>query len=257
MGRSENFRGDGLLDLLEIKALKDRIHALAGAETTATETTAANGVGASEIATISASSLNEKLLGRTEPIAIYAPEHLSEGSFAIALSHSEIYKVDEPAGSWLTDSALPKWVHDAKRLLRSEDIAGIAFDTELAAYLINPGGRNLELTDLAERFLELSISEDTDDLFSTFNPILAQVIFDLVPVLRAQIADRSLSNLLNDLEMPTMIELAHMERIGIAVDKKKFESLATFFAKEVARETGAAHKVAGHEFNVGSPNSFR
>ena len=248
---------DELLDLLEIKALKDRIHALTGVETLSTQNDGAKAIDTVEVATISASSLDAKLSGRTDPVAIYAPEHLSDGSFAIALSHSEIYKVDEPAGKWVTDPALPKWVHDAKRLLRFEDIAGIAFDTELAAYLINPGGRNLELTDLAERFLELSISEDTDDLFSTFNPILSRVVFDLVPVLRTQIADRNLGNLLNELEMPTMAELAHMERIGIAVDKKKLESLSTFFAGEVARETTAAHEVAGHEFNVGSPKQLQ
>ncbi len=232
---------DALLDLLEIKALKDRIHALAGAEAVVAPT-----MDNSEISTISTSALDAKLSGRTDPIAIYVPGLLRDGGFSVALSQSEVYKVDEPAGKWVADPALPKWVHDAKHLLKSEKIAGIVFDTELAAYLINPGGRNLELTDLAERFLEVSVDDDSQDLFSTFNPVLARVIFELVPLLQKEIASRQLTNLLNDLEMPTMFELADMERLGVAVDRKKLESLSSFFAGEVARETKAAHKVAGH-----------
>lgn len=243
---------DSLLDLLEIKALKGRIHALAGAETAVVPA-----MDNSEISTISASALNKKLSGRTDPIAIYAPGLLRDGGFSVALAHSEVYKVDEAAGEWLVDPALPKWVHDAKYLLKSEEIAGIVFDTELAAYLINPGGRNLELTDLAERFLEITVDNDSQDLFSTFNPVLARVIFELVPLLRSEIANRQLTNLLSDLEIPTMFELAHMERLGVAVDRKKLELLSSFFATEVARETTSAHKVAGHEFNVGSPKQLQ
>lgn len=243
---------DSLLNTLEIRALKDRIHALGGVTTTASTVRVS-----AEIPTLSKGELDKKLIGRIEPIALYSPGPLSEGNFSIALSRDEIYRVDEPAGKWVADSTLPKWVHGAKQMLRTQDIAGIVFDTELAAYLINPGGRNLELTDLAERFLETSIEEVPTDLFATFNPILAQVIFELVPVLREEISQRQQGNLLIDLEMPTMFELARMERLGIAVDTLKLDSLRQFFNEEVARETVATHKVAGHEFNIGSPKQLQ
>ena len=243
---------DSLLNTLEIKALKDRIHALGGESTIPSAVRVRE-----EVPTISGADLAEKLKGRTEPIALYSPGALRDGNFAIALSVDEVYKVDEPARDWVMDAALPKWVHGAKHMLRTEDIAGIEFDTELAAYLINPGGRNLELTDLAERFLETSIAEVPTDLFTTFNPSFAQVIFELVPVLREEISERQQGNLLTDLEMPTMFELAQMERIGIAVDVMKLVSLRQFFNEEVVRETSAAHKVAGHEFNIGSPKQLQ
>jgi DNA polymerase I len=243
---------EALLDTLEIKALKDRIHAL-GQKTPK----AVSVQPSSEIPTISAAQLAVILKNRTEPIALFSTGRLRDGGFSIALSATEIYKVDEAAGDWLLDADLPKWVHGAKRALRSEEIAGIVFDTELAAYLINPGGRNLELTDLAQRFLEISIPEVTDDLFSTFNPLLAGTIFELVPVLRQEMSDRSLIDLYNNLEMPTAFELADMEHLGIAVDKSKLETLRVFFLQEVDRETTAAHKVAGHEFNIGSPKQLQ
>ena len=243
---------DALLDTLEIRALKDRIHALGGVVTTPSTL-----IVSAEIATISKTDLDKKLAGRKEPIALYSPGPLCEGNFAISLSKEEIYKVDEPAGSWLLDPQLPKWVHSAKRMLRSEEIAGIVFDTELAAYLINPGGRNLGLTDLAERFLETSIEEVAEDLFSTFNPVFAQVIFELVPVLREELSERQLGNLFTDLEMPTMFELVKMERLGIAVNEIELSALRSFFTNEVTRETTAAHKAAGHEFNIGSPKQLQ
>ena len=243
---------ESLLNLLEIKALKERIHAFGG-----TSTKIEPPLQLLEVSKISASELAKKLQGRNEAIALYTTGRFSDGGFAIALSPTEIYQVDEVAGQWLHDAALPKWVHDAKRIARYEEISGIEFDTELAAYLINPGGRNLELTDLAQRFLEKSVPAIGDDLFATFNPALAGIIFELVPILREEMSDRTLTNLFTDLELPAAFELAHMEKLGIAVDRAQLEGLRDFFSYEVTRETSAAHEAAGHEFNIGSPKQLQ
>ena len=241
-----------LLDSLEIKALKDRIRALGGSSPKVEE--ARTKV---DIPTISEQQLARKLNGRVEPIALYTDGLFSEGNFAIALSADEVYRVEGPAGEWIMDTSLPKWLHNAKRSLRAQEIAGVTFDTELAAYLINPGGRNLEIADLTQRFLEISIPDAAEDLFATYNPHLAGAIFALVPVLRREMEERQLTDLFNDLEMPTLLELAEMERLGIAVDLKKLEALRSFFLGEVERETKAAHAVAGHEFNIGSPKQLQ
>ena len=241
-----------LLDLLEIKALKERINALGG--TTPKIEAPAELL---DISTITSAELAKKLKSRTAPIALFTTGHFNQGGFAIALSPTEIYQCDQPAGEWLRDAELPKWVHDAKRIARFEEISGIEFDTELAAYLINPGGRNLELIDLAQRFLEKSVPTVGEDLFATFNPALAGIIFELVPVLREQMSDRNLMSLFTDLELPTAFELAHIEQLGIAVDRNKLDGLRDFFSQEVARETSAAHAAAGHEFNIGSPKQLQ
>lgn len=241
---------DMLLSTLEIKALKERIHALVKGEKPALKASR-------EFGAISAADLESKLKGRMEPIALFSPNPFKDGGFTIALSPDQVFTVDEPAGKWLSDESLPKWLHGAKRYLRHERIAGITFDTELAAYLINPGGRNLELSDLAERFLEKSISASSEDLFATHNPELSGAIFELVSVLKEEMRSRELLDLYSNLEMPTMFELADLEAVGIAVDKKKLEGLRNFFTVEVARETKAAHEVAGYEFNIGSPKQLQ
>ena len=243
---------DNLLDNLEIKALKDRIHVLGGKSDKVQAARKAE-----PIATISSTELDKKLKGRGEPIALFAPNGLDGENFAVALSPTEIFLVEGRAGAWALDPTLPKWVHGSRELLRANDVEGIAFDTELAAYLINPGGRNLELTDLAQRFLEISVPEVSDDLFATINPLLAGVLFELVPVLREEMSDRQLTELFTTIELPTAFELATMERVGVAVDSKKLSELRAFFTQEVERETASAHKVAGHEFNVGSPKQLQ
>ena len=87
------------------------------------------------------------LAKRMEPIALLvsAPEG-KVLEYAVAIDESTIYIVrDSKIGGWLKDESLPKYMHGAKEIARVIPIAGLVFDTELAAYLINPGGRNLEL----------------------------------------------------------------------------------------------------------------
>ena len=246
---------DLLLEELEIKALKNKIRALAGDETTSINEAAAQVRIA--VATISSTELKKKLEKRTDPIALYTESGFGSNEWSIALTPDEVYLSNEPADKWLLESAIPKWVHGAKELLWGNNINAITFDTELAAYLINPGGRNLELSDLSERFLRVSVKVESDDLFSSFNASLSGVIMKLVPILKEEIEERELGKLLDELEMPTMLELAELEKVGIAVDLKKLESLKSHFQKEVGRETKEAHKAAGHEFNVASPKQLQ
>lgn len=249
---------DPLMDLLEIKALKSRIHDLAGPGLVSLPKKQKEKSDAErEVKEITGEQLAEKLLGRTQPIAIFALSPLLDGGFSVALSANECFTVLGLKGDWLNDAELPKYVHGAKNLLRHQTVAGIVFDTELAAYLINPGARNLELTDLAERFLEISVDMGTDDLFSQLNPILSGIIFSLVEVLQKEIKERELGSLLTDLELPSMFELARMEELGIAVDTEKLKELKSFFQKEVDRETKGAQQIAGREFNVGSPKQLQ
>lgn len=249
---------NALMDQLEIKALKEKAKVL--------------GTGSAEnpvpqLATMDKATTQEStnkdltkiLAGRTAPIALFAEViDSSITAFAVAVNESQIYTVvGSPQGEWLTDRNLPKWVHAGKVFARASGIEGITFDTELAAYLINPGGRNLEIADLSQRYLGQSVAVENEDLFTSFDGSLAAVIYCLVPVLEKEIQARNMRSLLTDLEIPTMIELAAMEQDGIAVDSKKLTDLSAYFRGEVDRETSAAHKEAGREFNVGSPKQLQ
>ena len=247
-----------LMDQLEIKALKEKAKVLGG-ESATQETTPITPMDQVTSHEVTVEKLDELLKKRTSPVALFAEIHDgSVSAFAVATSESEVYTVHGPLkGEWLNNRNLPKCVHAGKEILRLVQIDGIAFDTELAAYLANPGGRNLAIEDLSERYLEQSVEQKSEDLFAGFDGTLAAVIFALVPVLTTEIASRKMESLLTDLEIPTMIELAQMERDGICVDRSKLDDLARFLRVEIERETSAAHALAGHEFNVGSPKQLQ
>jgi len=252
---------NSLMDQLEIKAIKEKVKVLGGGVEANDSAKAPTITQMDQVTSheVTAAELEKLLQKRTEPIALFA-DFNGEGisGYAVAVSESEVYVVPAPlTGKWLVNPSLPKLVHAGKEISRRVDIEGIVFDTELAAYLANPGGRNLAIEDLSERYLEQTVESKGEDLFTTFDGTLAAVIYALVPALREEIANRSMESLLSDLEIPTMLELAKMERTGICVDRSKLDELARFLRVEIDRETSAAHAIAGREFNVGSPKQLQ
>jgi DNA polymerase-1 len=236
---------------LEIRALKERIKSLPQ-------------IGGSESKEISISvtkldstKIDAILKGRKDPIAISF--EVLDGilaSYSVAVSDSEVFSANEnKIGDWILDPDIPKYVHGAKYPIKKLNMAGLTADIELLAYLINPGSRNLDLEDLAERLLGVSIS--SDDLFSTFDPKSAAWIFTLQRELVSEIKSKSMADLYQDLEQPTLVLLSKMEETGIAVDRDKLSQLSKHFSQIVADETAGAYREAGHEFNVGSPKQLQ
>ena len=244
-----------LLDQLEIKALRDRIKSMGGEVETEAPLAKSN-VDSIEKSSKEISALVSKHSGA---IAFHA--EILEGKitgYSVALDSAQVF-VDPSGtpGEWLSDSKITKIVHGSKILARYLNIQGVVFDTELAAYLINPGGRNISIEDLVERYLGLHLEQEADDLFSTSNGSHTAHLHTLRPMLQKEIDERNMGSLLLDLELPTSLLLAQMEATGISVDRPHLNELVTFFRSEVAAETESAHKRAGHEFNVGSPKQLQ
>jgi DNA polymerase-1 len=176
--------------------------------------------------------------------------------YAVAFSASDVHLIhSSQMGDWAQDLSVAKIMHDAKALARENLLVGVVFDTALAAYLVNPGVRAQDLSDLLERWGDgaaIDSSSPEQALLSS-----AAALFTLRKSLETEMKDRGVYELFIDLELPIAALLAIMENRGIAVDRKELEKLATFFEGEVARETKAAHASAGHEFNVASPKQLQ
>ena len=236
---------------LEIRALKERIKSLPQ-------------IGGSEskeilisVTKLDSKKLDTILKDRKDPIAISFD--VLDGilsSYSVATSESEVFSISEnKIGDWISDPDIPKYVHGAKYPIKKLNMAGLTADIELLAYLINPGSRNLDLIDLAERLL--GVSSTSDDLFSAFDPKSASWIFTLQKELALEIKSKSMADLYRNLEQPTLVLLSKMEETGIAVDEDKLAQLSKYFSKIVTDETAGAYKEAGHEFNVGSPKQLQ
>ncbi|MFM7496141.1 MAG: DNA polymerase I [Candidatus Nanopelagicus sp.] len=240
-----------IFEFLEIRALRERLKSLPqiGAST------------ASEIdikvRVVDYSELSKILNNRRLPIAL-SVEIVDKKviSYAVALSESEVLHVlSGTFGEWVVDSALPKYLHRAKEILKITDLTGLAADIELFAYLVNPGSRNLDLSDLAQKFL--GVSDESENLFATFNPKSAAWIFKIKNDLQSQISAQGMSDLYLKIEQPTLLLLSKIESTGIAVDRAKLEDLASNFSQITQEQTSLAHKSAGHEFNVNSPKQLQ
>jgi DNA polymerase-1 len=247
-----------LFDRLEFKTLKDRIKPilLKGTGKSAETEFALFAEELSE-GVLTPGELDAKLAKHKGEIAItfsLLDERLHR--YAVAFSKEDIFLVHSSTmGEWATDASIPKIAHDAKSLARSNGLAGVAFDTSLAAYLVNPGVRAQELKDLQERWGDgsaINFSSPEQELLTS-----ARALFTLRDSLTRELKERGLWNLFVDMELPIAALLAKMEALGIAVDKKELGKLAAYFEGEVSRETKAAHDAVGHEFNVASPKQLQ
>ncbi|MFM6841947.1 MAG: DNA polymerase I [Candidatus Planktophila sp.] len=174
--------------------------------------------------------------------------------YAVALNATDVFLVEgSTLGDWATDTSIGKIVYDGKSLARLQPLTGISFDIDLAAYLVNPGVRASSITDVADKWgVSLDISTPENLLASQ-----AAAYFGMKKNLEVELAERGLTDLFTQLELPVAELLATMENRGVAVDSKELKRLLELFEKEVAEETAKAHASVGHEFNVASPKQLQ
>jgi DNA polymerase-1 len=254
-----------LFEQLEFKTLKDRLKAISS-EKAPVKSSKSEKVSEPEFSlfgsdiestVLTPGELDKKIADHKGHISIaYELREDKVHRYAVATNKGTAYLVHSAEmGSWASDSNVAKIAHDGKSVAREGVLTGVVFDTSLAAYLINPGVRAQEVSDLLERYGDGSRLDESspEQLLLT----TATSLFGLKDSLEKELADRGLADLYNKLELPIADLLAIMENRGIAVDKKELESLATFFDAEVKRETQSAHDAAGHEFNVASPKQLQ
>jgi len=183
-----------------------------------------------------------------------------------------------PLRAMLEDASVKKMAQNAKYdllVLRGAGVrvAGLAFDTMLASYVLDPGRRSHGLDLLALEFLGHTMTS-YDQLVGKGKQQLA---FDVVPVdaardyscedvditlrLRAVLEPlldaHGVRALFDAIEVPLVDVLADMEFDGVAIDLDWFAGLKTRFAAERGRVEQAIYAAAGREFNINSNPQLR
>ncbi|MBA3917714.1 MAG: DNA polymerase I [Gemmatimonas sp.] len=183
-----------------------------------------------------------------------------------------------PLRDMLEDASVPKIAQNAKYdmlVLRGAGVrlAGLAFDTMLASYVLDPGRRSHGLDMLAFEHLGHSMTS-YEQLCGKGK---TQLPFDVVPVdaardyscedvditmrlrahLEPQLAAHEVLALMQDIEVPLVEVLADMEWDGVAIDLAWFASLKTRFQAEREKVEQAIYAEAGHEFNINSNPQLR
>ncbi|MET9672695.1 DNA polymerase I [Streptomyces sp. NPDC006482] len=196
------------------------------------------------------------------------------GGAAAWFDPSALDEADEQAwAAWIADPARPKVMHNAKGAMRvfpehGWSIAGVTMDTALAAYLVKPGRRSFALDALSVEYLGRELApaaaadgqlafgaDDTAEAEALMTQ--ARAVLDLGDAFDERLGEVGARELLHDVELPTSVLLARLERHGIAADRDHLEAMEQQFAGAVQQAVKEAHASVGHEFNLGSPKQLQ
>lgn len=155
-------------------------------------------------------------------------------------------------------------------VLHREGVAinGIAFDTMLASYILEPSRRGHSLDDLAELHLEHKMIPIKDLIgagksqipFSqvSVNDAIdyscedADVTYRIFEILAPRVRQEGLSDLYDNIEMPLIHVLADMEMAGVKVDSSYLASLSKDFGDSLDSLESIIYELADEKFNINS-----
>ncbi len=151
-------------------------------------------------------------------------------------------------------------------------VHGLAMDTMVADYLLEPGGRNHNLDDLAKRHLghetitinqligsgkeQRSMATVDLDLIAVYASEDVDVPFRLNAILAPELSRASLKRVFEDIEIPLIDVLAEMEFNGIAVDCERLQELGVGFTRKIESLKHEVLTLAGEDFNPDSPKQL-
>lgn len=180
---------------------------------------------------------------------------VDEGGVGMVFEIAELNAEEDRAlAAWLSSDE-PKILHGAKDAIhrlaeRGYELRGVAHDTLVAAYLLRPGQRTYDLSDVYLRHLDRQLGEGPADR--------ALAIRELAAVLMAELGKIDAVELYLDLELPLVVILARMELAGIAVDKAVLDERLEELTARVEHEVEVARKLAGDpELNLSSPKQLQ
>lgn len=189
------------------------------------------------------------------------------------LSHPEC----APLADLLRDAAVPKLGHDMKfgwEILRGAglELAGLAHDTMLESFVLDPGRRSHTLDTL--------ILDQTGAQLRPWHDVVGkgktQIAFAEVAVADAaeyaarraaaalalhetfapELERLSLTALLDEIELPLVEVLVDMEWAGIAIDQALFARLSQRYSRDLEALKKQTYQAAGREFNLNSPKQL-
>ncbi len=146
---------------------------------------------------------------------------------------------------------------------------GPYFDIMVADYLLNPNRRAHTVEAIAMDLLSYQLGAGTDaqaskpaSLFDAEERQIRQagetaaVVAKVAPMLRERLAQQGSLALFQDVEMPLLPVLADIERNGFLLDVEGLQGLSKELERELDQMVGSIYRLAGGEFNIGSPKQL-
>ncbi|MEE9583973.1 MAG: DNA polymerase I [Candidatus Brocadiales bacterium] len=149
------------------------------------------------------------------------------------------------------------------------ELRGIAFDTMVASYLLNPTRRRHGLGELAIHFLSYRMTPITELIGSGKTQLTmdkvelkkiaryacedADIAYCLASRMRPLLEQNGLLKLFEEVEVPLVSVLAEMEYAGIRLDTKPLEDMSGHLSEKLSALEEEIFRLAGERFNVDSP----
>jgi len=183
-----------------------------------------------------------------------------------------------PLRELLADPAVRKAGHNVKYdwlVLRRAgvELAGVAYDSMLASFVLDPGRRSHAIDDLARERLSLRMRtyQELVGRGRGERPFAAVPLFDaarycaadsetvlrLRDAFQPELEDHQLARLLETIEVPLTPVLVDMEWHGVLIDLERLGEIARTFTQELADLERTIYRVAGSEFNINSTPQLR
>jgi DNA polymerase-1 len=162
-------------------------------------------------------------------------------------AHAVAGEVEDPAELVRAAGDRPVVAHDAKAL--GDVPPNLVFDTQLAAYLLDPARRGFPLDELVE---ERGLAVTAEDEQAS----RAVLVHDLAALQRPQLHERGLTDLLTDIELPLVHVLRETEKVGIKLDTRRLEEAASRIRTDAQQLEREIWELAGEEFMIGSPQQL-
>jgi len=181
--------------------------------------------------------------------------------------------VSRGLGPVLADPGITKVCHNAKFDLivlqrHGLPVEGLAVDTMVAAWLLEPEGRGIGLKNQAWQRLGIEMTSISDLIGTGRNQLTmdqvsvaqvtpyacadADMTLRLVDVLRPALEERDQWRLMTDVEMPLLPVLVRMEMYGMVVDADYLREMSGEISQRLFELEGQIHRQAGHRFNINS-----
>src|SRR5688572_2449437 len=132
----------------------------------------------------------------------------------------------------------------------------IAFDTQIAAYVLNAALRSQTIPDVVAENLDQILPPATDLPATARAGLEALSAIAVREPLEKRLAEVGLERLFRDIELPLIPVLARMEAVGVALDLAALAVLDREFTAETSRLEQEIYVDVGHEFNLGSPKQL-
>ena len=166
--------------------------------------------------------------------------------------HEAVRDPDDSAGvSEVAQCAVikPSEAPDPAKLL-----AGVEFNLEIAAYLLNSARAHYDIGSLAHEYLGIEVPAQTSLLDAEVDD--ADITRRLTEVLATQLYEQGMWELYTDIELPLKPILERMEQTGIKLDIALLGELAAEGRTEITDLVSQIYALAGREFTIDSPKQL-